>query len=71
MRVADNPDVSAAVIAGSNSRQRVTRPAGDPMVEMAAFESGAGSDPAVEVASFAASGSPNPVVETGSFACST
>ena len=68
MRVADSPALTAAVIAGLNSRQRLTRPAADPAVEMAAFESAAASDPAVEMATFAASSSAEPVVEMGGFA---
>lgn len=62
------PEVTAAVISGRNSRYKLTRPeVGDPVVEMAGFGSVAPSDPAVEMATFAGSACPDPVVEMGHF----
>jgi hypothetical protein len=52
MRLADKPAVTAAVIVGKNSRHRLTRPAVEPVVDMAGFGSATASDPAVEMAGF-------------------
>ena len=71
MRVADNPAVTAAVIVGRNSRQRLIRPLGEPAVEMAAFGSVAVSDPVVEMAGFESGVLSDPAVEMGSFASAT
>ena len=71
MRVADNPALTAAVMVGRNSRHRLTRPLGDPAVEMAAFGSVALSDPVVAMAGFASGACSDPAVEMGSFGSAT
>ena len=52
MRWALNPTATAASIWVECGRQRLWRPAADPAVEMAGFESGGGSEPGVEMAGF-------------------
>jgi hypothetical protein len=50
MRVVDNPVFTAVTIVDQYSRQRLTRPAGDPAVEMATFAASDLAAPSVAMA---------------------
>ena len=58
---------TASVITGRCSRQRLTRPPVDPVVEMAGFASSTGADPAVEMAGFGVPSVTDPVVGMAGF----
>src|SRR5208282_4325738 len=67
MRWALRPTPTAASILGEYARQRLWRPAVEPGVEMAGFESGEGSEPEIGMAGFEVGSGSESAVEMAGF----